>query len=228
MLCFGFVQFGNNINKEITVTDRTVCFNTPEARKFVFKQIISGQITGSLCSKTFKRNTISDNIPDEQIVKNKRFAEDAYHSFDALAKSKSVLYINRSLYCYRNNEQSFSNGFDKRSLNYFNSKYLYELLERNLGIMGLDDSESKDMLCTQNFNDTVHFMLKYLRAAKKLKRKKEIIDFDWSSYLLEDTIKLIDRENNYRKSYVKIWHAFSQKKYLTILFREKFKKIIGW
>ncbi|MBQ3006123.1 MAG: glycosyltransferase family 2 protein [Clostridia bacterium] len=228
VLCFGFVRFGDNMNKEITVTDRTICFRTSNERKYVYNQIISGQLTGSLCSKAFKKSIISDNLPDEQIVKNKRFAEDAYHSFDALANSESILYLSHSLYGYRDNEQSFSHGFEQRNLDYFNSKYLFELLENNLGIMGLGNAEFKEKLCTHNFNDTVHFMLKYFRAAKTLKRKKEIIDFDWSSYLLEDTIKLINRENNYRKSYVKVWKAFSKKKYLTILFREKFKRIIGW
>lgn len=228
VLCFGFVQFGDSLNKEITVAAHSECFKTSDERKYVYNQIICGQLTGSLCSKAFKKNIISDNIPDEKAVKAKRFAEDAYHSFDALAKSESILYISRSLYCYRNNEQSFSHGFETRNPDYFNSKYLFELIESNLGIMGLDDSESKSKLCTHNFNNTVHFMLKYLRAAKNLKRKKEIIDFDWSAYLLDDTIKLINRENDYRKSYVKVWNAFSEKKYLTILFKEKFRRIIGW
>lgn len=227
-VCFGFVQFGNNTNKEIKISDNTTCFKTLDERKFVYNQIICGQLTGSLCSKAFKKSIITDNIPDERIVKDKRFAEDAYHSFDALAKSDSILYLESILYRYRNNEQSFSHGFDKRSPDYFNSKYLYELIESNLSIMGLNNAESKDKLYTQNFNDTVHFILKYLRAAKSLKRKKEIIDFDWSVYLLEGTINQINRENNFRKSYVKVWNAFRKKKYLVILFREKFKRIIGW
>lgn len=228
VLCFGFVQFGNNLNKTTKVTNETIYFKTLEDRKYVYNQIICGQLTGSLCSKLFKRKIIIDNIPDENVVKNKRFAEDAYHSFDALAKSESILYLNHSLYYYRNNEQSFSHGFDRRNPDYFNSKYLFELLAENLDIMGINNAEFKEKLYTHNFNQTVKFMLKYLRAAKSLKRKKEIIDFDWSSYLLEDTIKLISRKNNYRKSYVKVWNAFSKKKYLTIMFREKFKKIIGW
>lgn len=228
VLCFGFVQFGNNLNKEITVTDHTICFKTSDERKYVYNQIICGQLTGSLCSKAFKKSIITDNIPDEKKVKDKRFAEDAYHAFDVLAKSDSVLYLKNTLYFYRNNEQSFSHGFETRSPDYFNSKYLYEMIENNLGIMGIDDAESREKLYTHNFNDTVHFMLKYLRASKSLKRKKELIDFDWSSYLLDGTTKLINRENNCRKSYVKVWNAFSKKKYLTIFFREKFKRIIGW
>lgn len=228
VVCFGFVRFGNNMNKETIVTDHTICYKTSEERKYVYNQIICGELTGSLCSKVFKKNIIIDNIPDEDTVKDKRFAEDAYHAFDALAKSDSILYLENILYRYRNNEQSFSHGFDKRSPDYFNSKYLYELIESNLKIMGLDNAESKDKLYTQNFNDTVHFILKYLRASRNLKRKKEIIDFDWSSYLLKNTLELINCENNFRKSYVNVWNAFKKKKYVAIFFREKFRKIIGW
>lgn len=227
-LCFGFVQFGENINKETTVTEHTVCFKTSDERKYVYNQIICGQLTGSLCSKVFKKSVITNNIPDDNIVKTKRFAEDAYHSFDALANSESILYLNCALYYYRNNEQSFSHGFETRSLDYFNSKFLFELLKNNLGITKMDNTETRESICTHNFNGTVNFMLKYLRAAKTLKRKKEIIDFDWSSYLLEETIDRIDTDNNFRKSYLKVWKAFKKKKYLTILFREKFKRILGW
>ena len=122
VLCFGFARFGDNMNKEISVTDRTICFRTSEERKYVYNQIISGQLTGSLCSKAFRRSIISDNIPDEIAVKNKRFAEDAYHSFDALANSESILYLSDSLYFYRDNAQSFSQGFETRNLNYLNPK----------------------------------------------------------------------------------------------------------
>ncbi len=228
IVCFGFVQFGNNLNKKTKVTDNTICFKTLDERKYVYNQIVCGQLTGSLCSKIFKKNVISDNIPDEKIVKTKRFAEDAYHSFDALAKSESVLYLNSSLYYYRNNENSFSHGFERRNPEYFNSKYLYELIKNNLGIMGIDNSETRKKLYERNFNDTVYFMLKYLRAANNTKRKKEIIDFDWSVYLLEETDHEIKNNANFNKSYLNVWHAFENKKYITIFIRERFKKIIGW
>ena len=228
VICFGFIQFGNNLNKETKVTDQTTHFKTSDDRKYVYNQIICGQLTGSLCSKVFKKNVITNNIPDDNIVKTKRFAEDAYHSFDAIAKSESILYLSHSLYYYRNNEQSFSHGFERRSLDYFNSKYLFEMLEKSLSVMGLDNAETKEKLYTHNFNGTVNVILKYLRAAKTFKRKKEIIDFDWSTYLLEGTIKRIDTDNTFRKSYLKVWKTFGKKRYLTILFREKFKRIIGW
>lgn len=228
VLCFGFVQFGNTLNKETKITDQTIYYTTSDERKYVYNQIICRQLTGSLWSKLFKKNIITNNIPDDHVVKTKRFAEDAYHSFDALAKSTSILFLDKSLYYYRNNEQGFSQGFETRSLDYFNSRYLYELLENNLDIMGIRNIETEKKLCEHNFNETVYFMLKYLRAADNLKRKKEIIDFDWSSYLLEETINRINTDNNFRKSYLKVWEAFRKKKYLIILFREKFKNIIGW
>lgn len=226
--CFGFFQFDENSSKELPITDTVRLFKTADERKHVYHMIVGGHMPGSLWSKIFKKDIICDNIPDEKIVRSKRFAEDAYHAFDALAKSESVLFINHSLYYYRDNAAGFSQGFENRSPDYFNSKYLYEMIENNLGIMGIDDAESREKLYTHNFNDTVHFMLKYLRASKSLKRKKELIDFDWSSYLLEGSTKLINRENKCRESYVKVWDAFRKKKYLTIFFREKFKRIIGW
>lgn len=226
--CLGFFQFDKVSSKNLALTDNIILFKTPDERKRVYKMIVNGQMPGSLWSKIFKKDVISNNIPSDEVVKAKRFAEDAYHAFDALAKSDSILYINKSLYWYRNNDKGFSQGFEIRNPDYFNSKYLFELLEKNLAIMNLDNAETKEKLYERNFNETVYYMLRYLRAAKTLKRKKEIIDFDWSSYLLKGTIKLIDHENNFRKPYVKVWKAFRSKKYLTIFLREKFKRFIGW
>lgn len=227
-ICFGFSQFDNNHTKECRLTDTTVLYKTPDERKTVYEMIIGGKLSGSLCSKIFKNDVVKKHIPEEETVKSKRFAEDAYHSFDALANSESVLFLNKTLYRYRNNEQGFSQGFENRNPDYFNSKYLFELLENNLAVMGLDNAVTKEKLYERNFNETVYFMLRYFRAAKNLKRKKEITDFDWSGYLLKGTLELIEGNNNISKSHLKVWNAFRNRKYFTIFFREKFKKITGW
>lgn len=227
-VCFGFLQFDNNTTKEYSITDSSVLFKTSDERKTVFEMIVNGKLSGSLWSKIFKKEIIATNIPDEKIVRSKRYAEDAYHSFDTLAKSNSILFLDKPLYCYRNNEQGFSQGFETRDPDYFNSKYLFELIEKNLGIMGIDNEDNRRKLYERNFNETVYYMLRYLRASKNAKRKREIIEFDWSRYLLEGTLEQIKISTDISKSYLKVWHAFKDKKYFTILFREKFKNIAGW
>lgn len=229
-ICFGFVQFGSGTSKESAVinSDAPVCFEKPEERKFVYNKIVTGDMPGSLCSKVFKNDLITSNIPCEDIVRSKRFAEDAYHSFDVLAKSESILFINKSLYYYRDNIQGFSQGFEIRDPDYFNSKYLFELIQNNLSVMGIDNKQTRKALCERNFNETVYFMLKFLRASKSINRKKEIIDFDWSAYLLPETLDIIENNTDIKKSYLNVWNAFKNKKYLTIFLREKFRKTIGW
>lgn len=229
-VCFGFFRFGDGMKKENKITDSEipVCFKSLDERKFVYNMIVTGELSGSLCSKAFKRDVITNSIPCEDIVSSKRFAEDAYHSFDALAKSDSILFISQALYYYRDNIQGFSQGFENRNPDYFNSKYLFELIRNNLSHMGINDEETRNTLFERNFNETVYFMLKYLRASKSIKRKKEIIHFDWTAYLLNETLEMIKNSTNIKKSYLNVWNAFKNKKYMTIIMREKFKKIIGW
>lgn len=229
-ICFGFFQFGNGTSKESAVTSSDIPehFRSLEERKLVYSKIVTGEMPGSLCSKAFKRDIITNNIPCEEVVRSKRYAEDAYHSFNVLAKSESVLFINKALYYYRDNIQGFSQGFGSRDPDYFNSKYLFELIRNNLSVMGIDNKETRKALCERNFNETVYFMLKFLRASKSINRKKEIIDFDWTAYLLTETFDEIKNNANIKKSHLNVWNAFKNKKYLTILLREKFRKTIGW
>lgn len=227
-LCFGFCRFDEKVSKEISIADRTTYFKTPDERKQVYKMIVDGRLSGSMWSKVFKKNIVSNNIPDEEVVRSKRFAEDAYHSFEALSESEAILLIDQSLYLYRDNAAGFSQGFETKTPDYFNSQYVYSLIEKKLSRMGIENIETKNVLYNRNFNETVYFMLKYLRAAKNLKRKKEIIDFDWTEYLLDGTLRQIENNYGFKKSHLKVWKAFKNKRYVEILFREKFKKIIGW
>ena len=128
-ICFGFFQFDEVSSKNLAITNNTTLFITSEERKQVYEMIVKGHMPGSLWSKVFKKNVIINNIPSEEIVAKKRFAEDAYHSYEALAKSDTILLLNNSLYYYRNNECGFSKGFEHRELDHFNSRYLFELIQ---------------------------------------------------------------------------------------------------
>ena len=77
------------------------------------------------------------------------------------------------------------------------------------------------------FNYTVNYILRYYRSAKDNKRRKEIVKYDWSTYLLDMTDDDINNNPYIRKSYIKVWNAFKHKRHLEIIVRERIKKI-GW
>ena len=227
IVCFSFCNW-NGEKKETVPTPLSGMFDTAEKLRIVYKQIADGKLSGSLCSKLFKAELLKNFCLDADFVKAKRYGEDAYHSFSVLFTAESVMFIDKMFYCYRANPDGASQGFDKRNLDYFNTVYVFEAISNGLSRNGISDPEIKKILSARNFNETVYFILKYYRATSDRKRRNEIVKYNWSEYLLDDAAEIIKDNKYIRKNYIKVWNAFEKKKYFTISFREKFKRIIGW
>lgn len=230
VVCFAFSRFGGAANKDymLPIDGESELFEELSERKEVYKHIINGDLTGSMSSKVFARHVLLNQKYDEKDVSVKRFAEDAFQSFSVIATVDSICYLNRKLYLYRENFNGASEGFQDRVLGYFNEKYVYELIKNHLSHWGMATEEYISMLYARNFNATVNYMLKYYRAAKTKKRRRQIVEYNWVEYLLPEVLKNLDSNRYVRQSYLKVWKAFSYKKHTEIYIREKFKKIIGW
>ena len=227
VVCFNFAQFSgsefrNNCNLKKS------CFKTKEQMKSLHRQIVTGSLTGSLWSKVFKSSLIKGVTIDEAEVSEKRFGEDAYHSFAVMFCAESVSFIEDILYYYRDNPQGASLGYSERDFDYFNINYVFKLIEDFLMDNYSEADDLLKMLYAHNFNATVNHMLKFYRNSKSTKRKKQIVEYCWASYLLEKTLDNIELNENVRQSYLKVWKAFNRKAHSEIYIREKFKRVIGW
>ena len=228
VLCFGFFDWDEEIIRENKVT--TLCeelFITQNDRKKVYEQIVEGILPGAMWSKVFKKDHILKVKLDMDVVKDKRYGEDAFQSFSFIGEADSILYLEDVLYYYRNNPYGESQGYEKRKLDHFNHKFLFKRIADMLPNWELEEQYEK-ILYARNFNETVYHMLMFYRATKKPTRKIKTIQFDWSSYLLDETLASISKNENARKSYIKVWTAFQRKAYLEIVIRELLKKVIGW
>lgn len=230
VICFEYSQWNDIVTKHwkiVSPNDDVYLFNAQTQKQYVYKQIIDGTLTGSMCSKVFKKNFLNKVVIEADAVKDRRFAEDAYQAFSIIANASSILYLPLNLYFYYNNDNSASQKFDMRPLDYFNQRYLFALLVECLELWGMKDENNLNQVRAFSFNYTVNYILRYYRSAKDNKRRKEIVNYDWSTYLLDMTDEDINNNPYIRKSYIKVWYAFKKKRYLEIYVREKIKKI-GW
>lgn len=229
VICFEYALWNETIIKKylLSLNNQEIRFDDLESRKNVYCQMIDGTLTGSMWSKVFKSKLIKSSVVDSSIVRNKRFAEDTFQSFSVMANAKSIVYLKKLLYYYRDNAEGASQGFEYRDLDYYNKRYVYQFLAEQLPVWKMYEEDYINKLLAFNFNYTVYYILKYYRAAKTSKRRKDIVDHDWSTYLLEMTDKDLNNNPYVRKSYIKVWNAFKNKRHLEIFIREKIKKI-GW
>lgn len=227
VVCFGFCNWDGE-NKEAIHPPLSGMFDSYEKLKKVYEQIINGKLPGALWSKAFKNELLKSAKINDKFVKNKRYGEDAYHSFSVLANAKSVLFLDNILYRYRANPQGASQGFENRDPDYFNTKYVSEVILNIIQVNGMNDREIKEILYARNFNETVYYMLKYYRSSPDAKRRKAVVEHNWSEYLLDGVTEGIKYNKHIRKPYIRVWNAFEKKKHFEIYLREKFRKVIGW
>ncbi len=226
VICFGFCRFSDNNIKQypLNISEDFRVFNSLTECRFVYGQIIDGVLSGSMCSKVFKAELLKNADFDNGIVAAKRFGEDAFQSYEALFRAKSIAYLNKSLYHYRMNMSGTSEGYDKREADYFNTKYVFELIASKMPLVGMDTHDYEDRLFARNFNETVYYMLKYFRAADSLKRKKYVVTYDWSGYLLHSPDNDFAINKNIRQSYIGVWKAFKNNQLYKIWFKDKFRR----
>lgn len=226
VICFNFSEFQNDVFIEKKQLKKRN-FETEEELKALHLQIINGKLTGSMCSKIFKKGLIKSVDINDEIVSQKKYGEDAFQSFAIMLNANRVSFLKDNLYFYRDNPAGFSQGFEKKDFDYFNTKYIFELLE-GFTLKKYSDDDFLKQLYARNFNETVYYILKFYRRAKNKQRKKQVVEYDWNSFLLGETLNYIDKNKYVRQAYIKVWRAFSRKAYFEIYIREKFKKYIGW
>lgn len=229
VVCFGFCRFNDNgITKQYNLPEKNCLYNDCDKRKELYLQIIDGKLTGSLCSKLLSREVLLQNFNLADSVCKSRYGEDAYQSFSAIGVAQSICFFDKCLYYYRENSAGASEGFERKDYGYFSTKYVCELLLDFLPQWEMNDELTKKRLYARNFNETVNYMLKYYRAAKTMKRRHEIVSYDWENYLIAEVLCGIENNEFVRQAYLKVWKAFEKNAHLEIFIREKLKKIIGW
>jgi len=227
VICFNFSEFENGVFKENKQLKESA-FENEEKLKNLYEQIVNGRLTGSMWSKVFKSELIKSVDINKEVVSQKKYGEDAFQSFAIMLKANKVSFWGDTLYYYRSNPKGFSQGFEEKAFEYFNTKYVFELLEAFLLEKMQENNQLLKQLYARNFNETVYYILKFYRSAKDKQRKKQVVEYDWNSFLLEETLNYIENNDYVRKTYIKVWSAFSKKAHFEIYIREKFKKIIGW
>lgn len=228
VICFAFSRFNENgITKQYNLPADSCLYDTEKKRKELYLQIIDGKLTGSLWSKLLSRDLLMKNFNKSESVCNSRFGEDAYQSFSAIGNAQTILFANKSLYLYRENPAGASEGFERKDFDYFNTRYVFELLLNFLPQWGLDDTETKKKLYARNFNETVYYILRYLRESKSIKRKADVIKYNWNTYLLDNFNELIIDNPYVRHSYLPVWQDLSDHKTTKIMCKEFTRKIRG-
>ena len=223
VVCFGFIECNGTTKREKNVPNKNNSSEVTEKNE-VINDIIEDKISGAMWSKVFKSKFIKNTYIDSGYVKTKKFGEDAFHSFSLILAANSVSYLNKTLYYYIRNDQGASLGYEFRDFDYFNTKYVFELLDKSIKAMKTNNEKTIMKLYAHNFNDSIYYLLKYYRSSKSLKRKIDCIKYDWTTYLLCSDIEKLAVNPYVRKSYLKVYKAFLKKRYITIFIKEK----TGW
>lgn len=183
-----------------------------DKKQEIYNYFICGTQFDSLWTKAIKTEILKrDNTPYYKFY-GKYMSEDLLQALYPVTYSKRIVFVGESLYLYRYNPNSVSNTFSLQTLTTKNYVHVYYLIKDYLKIWDMNDSEHISKLDANWLSQTIYWFDKYYINAK-IKDRKKVMDFDWSSFVDESSLKNY-RDNKYLSDNAKyLWDLIINKKY---------------
>ncbi len=185
-----------------------------EQKKELYERFLFTADFTSICSKAIRTSILKeDNTPYDLYI-GKNMGEDLLQSLYPLTVAKKIRFIDKALYYYRMNDSSVSRSFHPETIAKKNMLHVYQKIIEYIPIWGMDNNDVVSRIKARWFNDTMYTMSMYYEKAQKIEQKKQIVDFNWDSFLPE--IKNGECALYENKKYRNLYEMIKRKKYISI------------
>ncbi len=229
MVIYSFRYYENGEYKKRSIDIPDKLFYETE-KIYFYEQLMGTPTYSSLWTKTVKTDILKKDRNDYSKYYGKNMGEDWFHSIYMITTANSIVCINKPLYNYRTNLNSISKSLSVEGINKFNMLHVYEQFMDYLPQWGVDDAEYRNKLKNRWLNETIYTFSKFYEGAKDNWERKQIVDFDWDSFLPKDfkVDELTDANSNSVLVYKKIKekdHGFLRKYFFKEAMYKKYKTI---
>lgn len=214
MVIYSFCYFadGKKTKRIKTLSESDVVFEG-ESKKVLYEALMFTPLISSLWTKAVRTDMLKNDTVDYSEHYCHNMGEDQFRSISLISDSNKIKYINKEFYNYRTDNFSISRDFSAESISKKNTVYIYDRFIEMLPEWGMNDNSTISRLKATWLNLAVYTFNQYYKSAKGFKQRKKIVDFDWSSFLPENSIA----DNRYINSLnLKIFNLICKKKYSKI------------
>lgn len=228
LLIFSFSHYSDNKIRDRIKTfsncDRLFC---GEEKKEIYECLISTSLINSMCTKAVRRTVINSNPTDYSEFYDKNMGEDMLQSLFVVTHAESILYINDSLYFYRDNHDSISKSFSVEMLDKNTMTHIYFEALKYLDIWNLKTESNINKLNANFLSYAVYTFDRFYINAKTDAEKRTILYYDWTKYVTGSMTENLNDNPYVSDGYKMLWKMISEKNFLrTEMFylRKKAKK----
>lgn len=183
-----------------------------ESKKDIYNTLIEGSSFNSMWNKCIKRECLLGYLEKFSDYRSLRCGEDRLQVLESVTRANRVVCIEDILYCYRLFEGSITRNSAVSHINKLNMKKLYEMEKTYLLKWDLNDEANKKTLKNRWLNETMYTFSRFYENAKTNKERKQIVDFDWDSFLPADILST-ELGNSVQS---KLYHLIKEKKYMSL------------
>lgn len=190
------------------LTDKAVF--TKENSEPFYQALICGAIN-SLCIKAVSRNIIDNR--DYTLYRHIKNGEDLLQTLPLIASAKKIIYLNQSLYNYRNNPESITRG-------YVHQRYTDIMTVRNLLLQflidkGLNNKENMELYHTVNLQYIIGLEYGTVNLNIPFREKKSALELMRSHPAYSEALKY--KNNALLSKFQRQWLALSKARFYFIL-----------
>ncbi len=184
---FNYINNGIKKQKKYVLADIETVY-TSENKKIIYESLINTTLVTALWTKAVKTEILRNDPTDYSLYYDKNMAEDWFRSIHILTAAKKIIYINKSLYNYRTNEQSISRSYKLETIPSKNILYVYYRFREYLHIWGMDTEEYHQKLNARWLNEVMYTFSQYYENAPSKKERMQILNYNWCSMLPDECL----------------------------------------
>lgn len=177
----------------------------------LYGHFISDSLISSMCTKAVKRELLISDRTDYSDVYDLSVGEDLYESAVIASLAHKILYINDALYYYRFNLSSVSRSISYENIDKNNSLRVYHKFKQFLGVWNMDTDEWRMRLDANWLAQGAYNFCRFYTGAADAKARQTVIEYDWSSFVDNDSLNNLNMNSRLSPAYKKLWKYILKK-----------------
>lgn len=213
MVIYSFRYYENGTFSKAKTAMPDKLFSANE-KSFFYNYLIDGNIFTAIWTKAVKASILKNDPTDYTVFYGKNLGEDWLRSIYIFTVAERIACKNIALYNYRNNLQSISRNHSIEKIETQNILHVYNTFLKYISAWDMDAEECKERLKNRWLNETVYTFSKFYENAENNAERKQIIDYDWSSFLPTDFS--LDELKNTKTAQCELYKMIMGKQYSAI------------
>ena len=158
----------------------------------VYRELIASWRLNNIWTKVIKTELLqADDTPFIHFAANPHM-EDLLQTLYPVTHADCIAYRTRELYLYRRHGSSMTRNLNLAQISRLYNGVVLKQLRTYMSKWGMETQEYLDLFHTRSVNALITLFWQHYRTAANVEQKKQVLDYDWSALLDQESMKFVN------------------------------------